>query len=318
MAYRIDLNEPLDNTLKRIAVEQIDRAIRDLEAKKTPSLGVHEARKTFKKMRALLRLIRPALTSKAYRRENIRFRDLGRTLSGTRDIQSMIETALKLKVHPEFNNTQDIIQAILALLQTEKSRAEENLHTLTDKSIISDLEKSKKSVMKLDLSHVSEHTILKGYTLWYTRARKMMVKACRQTEAEPFHDWRKTVQYHTRHTQLLIPLWPDYMRLRLNAARELGLILGDHNDLSIVLNYVIKNSSLLGHDNSIHQFIDLCEKREKDLQELAKPRGRRLFALSSKMIEHQFKTFWETTNALEPIEDTLNPSCHMASHEQER
>ena len=54
--------------------------------------AVHEARKDLKKLRSALKLVRPVLGEKAYRRENERFRDVARELSDVRDAQVRAET----------------------------------------------------------------------------------------------------------------------------------------------------------------------------------------------------------------------------------
>jgi ribosomal protein S13 len=52
---------------------------------------VHQARKRFKKILGLIRLIRFELGDK-YKLENVFYRDIGRKLSNVRDAQAMIET----------------------------------------------------------------------------------------------------------------------------------------------------------------------------------------------------------------------------------
>ena len=51
---------------------------------------MHGARKDLKKTRALLRLVRPALPGKVYRRENRELRDIARALSSTRDADVLV------------------------------------------------------------------------------------------------------------------------------------------------------------------------------------------------------------------------------------
>jgi CHAD domain-containing protein len=50
-----------------------------------PAEAVHEARKDMKKLRSVLRLVRPVIGDSVYRQENRRFRDAGRILSDARD-----------------------------------------------------------------------------------------------------------------------------------------------------------------------------------------------------------------------------------------
>src|SRR4051794_37864127 len=77
MAFRLKRAERVGKGVKRIVRRQVGEALQGLQ--KTPSEDetVHEARKHFKKVRAVLRLVRDEVGDKVYRRENARFRDAG-------------------------------------------------------------------------------------------------------------------------------------------------------------------------------------------------------------------------------------------------
>jgi hypothetical protein len=76
--YRLQPGEGTSEGVRRIA--------RDI------GKAVHEARKAFKRLRALLRLARDELGDEVYQRENTVFRDAGRELSGVRDAAVLVET----------------------------------------------------------------------------------------------------------------------------------------------------------------------------------------------------------------------------------
>ena len=80
--------------------EQIDQAVALLSDPKDPHRSVHESRKCLKRVRALLRLARPALQPETFRSENRRFRDIARALSAARDSQAMLESLAKLEAQP--------------------------------------------------------------------------------------------------------------------------------------------------------------------------------------------------------------------------
>ena len=58
---------------------------------------MHETRKALKRLRALLRLIRPAMGEDAFKRENAQLREIGLSLSGARDRHVLLETVNKLE-----------------------------------------------------------------------------------------------------------------------------------------------------------------------------------------------------------------------------
>ena len=63
MAWRLEPDRPLPQELKRVAREQAASAIQQLEGKGDPNrdVAIHEARKSIKKIRGLLRMLRPEL-----------------------------------------------------------------------------------------------------------------------------------------------------------------------------------------------------------------------------------------------------------------
>src|SRR5262249_61086923 len=57
------------------------------------------AAKRFKKVRAVLRLVRDDLGAKVYRKENVAFRDAGRPLTAVRDARVLVQALDKLAEH---------------------------------------------------------------------------------------------------------------------------------------------------------------------------------------------------------------------------
>ena len=61
------------------------------------------------------------------------------------------------------------------------------------------------------------------------------LKACAETgEAADFHDLRKRVKYHWMHVRLVESAWPGPMRLRRREARQIGDLVGDEHNLSLL------------------------------------------------------------------------------------
>ena len=97
MAFRFKLGEPFEEGVRRIAVEQIERAQNELQAKGDHAVAVHETRKALKRLRALLRLVRPAMGDDVFKQENAQLREIGLSLSGARDRHVLLETVNKLE-----------------------------------------------------------------------------------------------------------------------------------------------------------------------------------------------------------------------------
>ena len=97
MSYELKPGEKLSHGIRRIAKKQITR-IMELEARSGhPAEAVHEARKSLKKARAVVRLVRPILGRRIYRRENRDFRRVARMLSPRRVAEVLLKTVEKLR-----------------------------------------------------------------------------------------------------------------------------------------------------------------------------------------------------------------------------
>ena len=93
MGYAFDGDETVPDAVRRITDEQVERAVSALEQVEDNDLTatVHDCRKRAKKLRGLLRLVRPAM-GEAYGPANEAFRDAGRELSAIRDAHATLAT----------------------------------------------------------------------------------------------------------------------------------------------------------------------------------------------------------------------------------
>ena len=61
---------------------------------------IHQARKDLKSLRATLRLARASMPDESFKRENVFFRDAGRSLSSARDRQVILEAIERIQDKP--------------------------------------------------------------------------------------------------------------------------------------------------------------------------------------------------------------------------
>src|SRR5262245_7125172 len=98
MATKLKKKTNLNKQFGGIFESLIDDARKSLK-QANKAEGVHNARKQFKQLRGVLRMIRFGLGEKIYDRENTALRDAGRPLSEVRDADVMIETLDQLIEH---------------------------------------------------------------------------------------------------------------------------------------------------------------------------------------------------------------------------
>jgi CHAD domain-containing protein len=91
MAYEFKRDEPVANGVRRIVREELSSAAENVKVKKVRErdLAIHELRKGVKRVRALLKLLRPVLGD-TYPAEAQAWRGLGQRLSALRDAGAII------------------------------------------------------------------------------------------------------------------------------------------------------------------------------------------------------------------------------------
>ena len=99
MGYHIRHHESVQIAVRRVAAEQVQMAIHEIRDETMDRHDVvHLLRKRCKKLRGLLRLVRPVL-DRVFDDENAFFRDLSREMSFVRDSQALIEAFDRLLDH---------------------------------------------------------------------------------------------------------------------------------------------------------------------------------------------------------------------------
>lgn len=296
MAFRFRLEEPIQKGFRRIGLEQIERARRQLSAHLDPATEIHEARKCMKRLRALLRLGREGLGEDIFKAENARFRDIAATLAPARDDHVLLQTIVRLE-----SEASNAVRPALVMLKAAVVDGRTPRSTDAEQSIASamaDLDRAQRRMKRLRIAPDAFATLVLGLMKSYRRALKAFDAAYATGSDESFHEWRKGVQAHWRHMQLLSRLWPDLIEARVAAARELSQILGDDHDLAILrqaLAALPDNRLEPGHARDIGRLIDT---QQQGLRAAAKPRGQKLFAESAKAHGRRMAAMWEAAVAI--------------------
>ena len=128
MSFRIEKGDHLAKEVRRIARKQVEGAILDVRDRDHDDPEtVHEIRKRCKKVRGLLRLVRPALGG-TYDIENAHFRDAARSLSPLRDAHTALVAYDSLLDHYR----REVRRASLAAIRRHLVQVEERTKRDTD------------------------------------------------------------------------------------------------------------------------------------------------------------------------------------------
>lgn len=305
MAYRFELREKVGSAFSRIALEQIDRVLSDLKAQEDRSVAVHESRKSLKRVRALLRLVRPGLGDTTFRSENARFREIGVLFSADRDRHVLSGVAAKLGQTMGARYRKAFAGIARTLADPPAADASANA-TAATKEAISRLTTARKDVTRLRLEPDGFDTLQEGLKASYRRGRRQLREAYTQPSDEAFHDLRKAVQQHWRHMQVLQRAWPELFGARLGAARKLSQILGDDHDLAVLVAYLrtLPRSILSAVDRrAIERH---CRDEQRKLRVVAYPLCRQLYAERAGRFAKRITAIWQAAVEAAEIDDAMS------------
>lgn len=293
MAYRFRLSETFEHGVRRVGVQQIDRAISDLSALENADEAVHGTRKALKRVRALLRLARPGLDGDVYEAENRAFRDVGRLLAGSRDkrvVQQTIETLEALADG----------KAKLALGKMREQMGAKNggaggaIDLGAVRTALAALKKARKRFDALPFREKGYGSAFDGLRRSYGQVVTTLEQARESGETEDIHEWRKRVQHHWRHMMLLSEAWPQEFAERIDMARALANALGEDHDIALVLHALGPDGLLKPTAAQRREIEAFAKARQEHLRHEALKTGRAMFAETPRQFRARAEGYWRS------------------------
>ena len=303
MPYRLGLAEDPPAALRRCAREQLENAIDQLERRRAadPVESVHEARKSLKKTRAVLRLARCGLAKRSYRSENRSLRDAGRAVSQVRDADVMVETVDALRQRYAGLVPASTFTAVRRRLATEAKAARELDENVVGR-LVDDLKDALRRVDDWPLDGIDWKTVRRGAIRSYGRARKAGAVAISDPSAENLHEWRKGVKDLWYHQRLLEEAWPTVMAAQAGEAHALPGALGEDHDLAVLAERLADGGeSVAGESIGRDELLELAGRRRAELVDSAVQMRRRLFAESPKAYGRRLKSYLRAAASEEPL-----------------
>jgi CHAD domain-containing protein len=236
MSYRLEDREGVAEGIRRIVAEELDDAVAGLRTGDDRDTAIHEARKSLKKARSALRLARTDLPGSTRRSENEAMRDASRRLSGARDAQVMLDT-LESLTHaipaPPNDEVRSLGRELVARRAELASQLEGDTGLLED--VAGELEAIRGRVEAWDLGDERWGSIAEGTEIIHDRGRAAMKQALRGDADDDWHEWRKRVKDLWYAGRIIAPITGAQIEGLVEEADELSDVLGDHNDLAVLL-----------------------------------------------------------------------------------
>ncbi|MGV2068892.1 CHAD domain-containing protein [Agrobacterium sp. 22-226-1] len=271
MPFRIDPKKPFDDEIRRAGLELIDDTVTILRDQPSGSHeAVHDARKRFKRLRALYRLIRKAAPDFG-REENARIRDIARSLAFARDATALVETAEYLEAFARSDTQGEALRSITAMLRARRDDAIEHEAGLDEAiaAAIAGCGEARRKLEDLSLPDALKDTARLLRSAWAKqrkRARKALTDCHEQADVEHFHELRKSGQTYWMHLGLMRRLWPSAMRAKRADTKRLVDILGHDHDLSVLAAVADREPDRFGNGERLALLLDAIIERQQALR----------------------------------------------------
>ena len=312
MSYKFKVSESFAEGLGRIASEQTDRVRACLQPDQDVHKGVHEARKSLKRLRALLALYQAGLEEEDYRHLDHSFRDIARGLSVTREIQGMLDSLQHLETRFGRKARTRVLLGLRCQLEASRSQISSQgpaAAVLSKADIVQALDDASKQIAAIQVGQDDFEAIRPGLDKTYRAARRGHKQAFDGGSGESFHEWRKSLQRHWRHMQLLTAAWPHELRARAQLLRDITETVGRDHDLTVLDHYLGESGRTLGTAIQVRACQALCRQHQVELRAAVRSDGGKLFAEGASAFSKRVGRYWQMAcvtdkapkRALEPV-----------------
>lgn len=290
-SYKFEPGEVIGEQLRRLVRRQLRSAVRALSEDKLSAQGIHRARRCLKRSRSIVILLQKQGTLGRWNAEANDLRSIAHRLAGARDVQAKLDALAKLEA---FGRDQSLAATFARLRRSIEARRKSQEQAIEGRAvtkIASALVILAQQFTRKSLRRYDSSDIIAGVVRTYRSGRKLMAWAYKKDRDEDFHEWRKHLQRHWRHMQLLEAAWPDEFSARIKAASELSQLLGDDHDLWMLLNDIGHAKVPLAASKR-REIVELARQMQTDLRRRAHVIGLRLFAEKPKRLARRIATYW--------------------------
>ncbi len=280
MRFYLEKRESPAAAVARINLELRARVIRIINDESLDSdTLVHELLKCINKMRAVLRFSEPVMMAAAFNSRDRVLRDFAREVSGTRDSAVLVNTFDCLADHYRpFLNTEELLPVRQAL----QNRHVQSMAAFQEQHNVKQLESAFISLeMKIDRKardKVTNDMIRSAVRGIYVRGCKLHHLLDEDPNTENSHSLHRQAKYLWYQLRMLKERLPESMQVVVEELDELGELLGDDNDMSVLIDTLRKKPGLCCNRVQAELLCSLAETRRISLLSAALRLSARIYA----------------------------------------
>lgn len=295
MAFRLEFDESVSAGIRRLILEEVHYILEQLTSTEiVRDMGIHEARKGCKRVRAALRLVRNEIGETVFKKENIRFRDAAQKLAAARDSWVKIEVLnnlialhvgeIQVGTFDDFRN--QLVQDYHATLLREKS--DQTLIPV----IVETLNESVEQLETLPIQTDGFPAIVWGVKRTCRRGQQGRERSATNPIPENFHEWRKRVKYLWHQIEILMDIHPEVLIMLAEDLHILADSLGDHHDLVVLGREVLENPDAFLAESHMMIIKGWIDQQRVDLESQALKLGKIIYDRSVDDFCNDLEGYW--------------------------
>jgi hypothetical protein len=293
VGYRLQSGQPIAHEVIRIADRQFELAIAGLHAvdDQEGNTAVHASRRHIKKIRALIRLVRPALGHR-YRTVNRRLRAVNRLLAPIADGEATVATLERVAGYGS-RLSSDAFAEIHARLLRRRSMANEAAvfdNVLDTAAAL--LRAERDAVSGWTLGATGVRAIAAGLERTARASRRAMAKATTSSRSRDYHTWRQRVKDQWLQVRLLRERCGEALALDERRLEELDGLLGECHNCAILGEALTSDATLTRTDAA--RCVRLVRRYERGLRRRARRLGAKIHRESPQRFVARVRRLWRS------------------------
>ncbi|MBO9533928.1 MAG: CHAD domain-containing protein [Solirubrobacteraceae bacterium] len=258
----------------QVALGEIDLAATALRGGQEPAKAVHTSRKTFKRLRAIIRVAKGGLGDEVATRDNAALRDAGRRLAGARDAKVVVDTLDGLLARAPDQLDALALAPLRDLLVADRAEAEA-LAAHDEgaiEAVLAELATVRGDISRWDLGSDASVVLAAGFERIHRKGRKALKTAEHSTgepRTEAMHDLRKRAKDLWHAAELLEAAAPRRLATMAARAHDLADLIGDDHDLAVLAERADERSGRLPASLPLDALHAVIDRRRRKLQRKA-------------------------------------------------
>jgi hypothetical protein len=295
VGYRLEPGQPVAGEVRRVAAHQLQLAIARLTAvgDETHDGSVHTARRHIKKVRALIRLVRPA-HRRRYRAVDRRLRTVNQMLAPIADAQATVAMLARVAWRDGGELPADVVARLRASVLRRESMAYEDA-ALTDafETAAALLRAERDAISEWRVSLTGFHAVAGGLERTARASRRAMVEALSSSRVEDYREWRQRVKAHWLQVRLLTGRCGGGLALDERRLEALDGYLGDCRNCAILRQILISDSLLDRTDAALG--LRAVRRSERELRRCARRLGTAIYDETPRHFVTRVERLWNST-----------------------